>query len=167
MTEGLSLRVIGRKFKISPSTLSRHRPHIPDIKTPVEIFLPPADDSVIDQLKALIADSKRIARKAETSGHLQSAVAALKTINGHLELLARLSGELSNTGVAVQVNVGVGVRDKARWGDSSDAVLDWALARHIGHQITFEPQAIERLKLLNAAPCPQCERFGCKHDTAI
>lgn len=122
----------------------------------------------IDQQRAVCAATWKLVNQALKKGNLGVATTNLRNLTEAIKSLSAHTGELATPGgVAVQVNVGVGVRDKARWGDSSDAVLDWALARHIGHQITFEPQAIERLQLLNAAPCPQCERFGCKHDTAI
>jgi len=142
---GLSLRTIGRKYSVSASGLSRHRPHIPKERAEAAAVVAPSTGSPSDQLKVVVEDLRRVAKMAETRCHLQGAVAVLKTIGSHLELLAKLSGELQQPGVAVQVNVGT--RDRERWGGSSDEVLDWALARMIAHQITFEPQPIERLKL--------------------
>jgi hypothetical protein len=162
MLSGLSLRTIGKKHEVSYSMLSRHRPHIPKEEAEAAIVVLPASGSVTDQLKALIEDTRRVARKAEQSGHLQSAVGALKTINAHLELLGKLTGELQrDSSVAIGVNVKVG---RAVWEDSSLAVMDWAFARRLDRMTSFEPEAINKLRMLAAAPCPSCQHWKCQHD---
>jgi len=161
MCSGLSVRAVGKKYKLGIATISRHRPHIPKGQAEAAIVVPPSTGSLSDQLKALIEDTRRVARKAEQSGHLQSAVAALKTINGHLELLAKLSGELQQTG---SVAVGVNVNIRQAWESSSTEVLRWALARHIDKTFKFDPAALANLKLMAAAPCPDCKRYNCPHD---
>jgi hypothetical protein len=161
MLSGLSLRTIGKKHEVSYSMLSRHRPHIPKSQEEAAIVVPPSTGSLTDQLKALIEDTRRVARLAEQSGHLQSAVGALKTINGHLELLAKLTGELQQPG-GVSVNV---VNIRAAWENTSIDVLRWALGRHINQMSKFDPQALDELRLLSAGPCPECHRVnGCQHD---
>jgi hypothetical protein len=158
---GLSVRAIGKKYGIGIATISRHRAHVPKGQLEAAIVVPPSTGSLSDQLKALIEDTRRVARKAEQSGHLQSAVAALKTINGHLELLAKLSGELQQTG---SVAVGVNVNIRQAWEGTSTEVLRWALARHIAQTYSFEPSVIENLKAMAGGPCPDCKRYNCQHD---
>jgi len=161
MCSGLSVRAIGKKYGIGIATISRHRAHLPKGQAEAAVVIPPSPVGLTDQVKALIEDTRRVARKAEQSGHLQSAVAALKTINGHLELLGKLTGELQrDAGVAIGVNVNI----RAAWQDSSIDVLNWALGRHIAQMVSFQPEALDKLRLLSAGPCPECKRFGCAHD---
>jgi transposase-like protein len=154
---GVSLRAVARKYNVSPSTLSRHRHHIKKEQAEAALIVPPSIGSPSDQLKVVVEDLRRVAKMAETSGHLQSAVAALKTIGGHLELLAKLSGELQQPGT-VNVNI------RAAWEGIDPAVMLWALARHIEQMLSTDPHALDNLKQLAAGPCPLCKRYGCAHD---
>jgi len=161
MCSGLSVRAIGKKYGIGIATISRHRAHIPKGQAEAAVVVLPSTGSLTDQLKALIEDTRRVAKLAETSGHLQAAVGALKTINTHLELLAKLTGELQQPG-GVSVNV---LNIRAAWENTSIDVLRWALGRHINQMSKFDPQALDELKLLSAGPCPECHRVnGCQHD---
>jgi transposase-like protein len=59
-------------------------------------------DSLLSQLKELMARTERIFVKAEESGDLRTALAAVKEGRGNLELLGRLIGELQD-GVTVNL----------------------------------------------------------------
>ncbi len=117
----------------------------------------------IDQQRAVCAATWKLVNQALKKGNLGVATTNLRNLTEAIKALSAHTGELAAPGgVAVQVNIGT--RDRARWADSSDEALDWGFGRAIAR---LEQREIERLKLLAAAPCPQCGRFGCKHDTTI
>jgi len=61
--------------------------------------------SLLDQVRALLADARRIQQAAEAAKDLRTALSAVREQARTLELLARLLGELeSSTTVTVNVN---------------------------------------------------------------
>ena len=63
-------------------------------------------DSLLDQVRALQAKTMAILQKAESTGDLRTATAAIGQARQNLDLLGRLAGELK-TGENTTVNVGV------------------------------------------------------------
>jgi hypothetical protein len=160
----LSYRELEARYGIGRASVSRHKPHIPaePAEAATQLDIEPLSGPIVQQVQRIIQDTRLLIAKAEKSGHYQVAMNGLKAIGSNLELLARLTGELqSGTQIAVGVNVNV---ERERWGGSDLNVLRWALARHVASMITFAPEAIDELRLLAAAPCPQCNRVGCPHD---
>jgi hypothetical protein len=164
-TGELSFRELQARYGVGRASLSRHKPHIPAELTEAatESAVEPLTGTLVEQTRKVIEETRALVKKAEQSGHYQVAMNGLKAIGSNLELLAKLTGELqSGTQIAVGVNVNV---ERERWGASDLNVLRWALARHVAGMVTFAPEAIEELRQLAAAPCPQCNRLGCSHDT--
>jgi hypothetical protein len=75
-------------------------------------------DSLVDQLKRLTDDARRIQKKAEAAMDYRGALAGVRELTRLVELAARLSGELAGQHVNVQTNV---VTDSN--GSISNAVL--------------------------------------------
>lgn len=60
-------------------------------------------DSLLGQLKELMARTERIFKKADEAGDLRAALQAIREGRGNLELLGKLLGELQD-GVTVNIN---------------------------------------------------------------
>jgi hypothetical protein len=184
LTARVADREVERRFPgVTRASISRHRrnhlgagPDDPTAALTPEV-LPPQDSKKkgsaaetnidqrkgIDQQRAVCAATWKLVNQALKKGNLGVATTNLRNLTEAIKALSAHTGELATPGgVAVQVNIGT--RDRARWADSSDEALDWGFGRAIAR---LEQREIERLKLLAAAPCPQCGRFGCKHDTTI
>ncbi len=103
---GVSLRNIAERFSVSPTSLHRHKKHIPEQLT---IAQDAKEASQADRLLAEVKDLQNratgILNKAEMAGDLPTALKAIKEAKGCLELLAKLQGELQQEGtVNIHVN---------------------------------------------------------------
>jgi hypothetical protein len=107
LLEKRPLRQIERRFGCCRAALSRHsRSHIPENlkkEATAEIAAVGAGDDrpVVDQVKSVCADMRRLIKRAEQSGHLQIASQTMKNLATTLETLAKLTGELEQPPTAV------------------------------------------------------------------
>jgi hypothetical protein len=104
---GQSLRNISENVpQCSVTSLHRHKEHLPrELARAREAEQISSADSLLDQVQALQAKAMAILNTAERSGNLRVALAAIREARGNLELLARLLGELKETGTTVNVLV--------------------------------------------------------------
>lgn len=162
-----STREIAERFKVGRMSCHRHKEfHIGAAMVAVvekrDIEIAAAAGSLSEKLEQIVSDGRRIVAKAEKTGQLSVALAGLRTLTAALEVLGKVTGELqSGTQIAVGLNVNVA---REKWNGTDLSVLRWALARHVAQMVTFQPAAIEELRQLAAAPCPECGRVGCQHD---
>ncbi len=89
---GTSCRDVAGRFGTSKSAVDRHRPHIPRA---LAWAAARAEDvraeSVLDKVRGLEADARRIARQAEAEGDTRAAMAGVKLL---LDVVAKL-GDLA------------------------------------------------------------------------
>ncbi len=114
----------------------------------------------IDQQRAVCTATWRLIEKALKKGNLGIATSNLRNMTEAIKSLGAMTGELQKD----SHNISVNINSRAAWEGSSQSVLRWALARHVNATFSFDPQAIENLRLLAEGPCPDCQRYGCAHD---
>jgi hypothetical protein len=89
------LRDIAAQNGTSSSALFRHSQHIPGALLAAKGVEKAADaESLLDQVRGLVRRANSIMDKAEKSGKLQTALAAIREARCCLELLGKISGEL-------------------------------------------------------------------------
>jgi hypothetical protein len=100
----LPLRELAASYSLSVSALQRHKgQHIPAaISQVVQAREIGRADSLFDHVRGLQARSAAILEKAESSGDLRAALAALRELRGILELLARLA---TRNGTMVEIAI--------------------------------------------------------------
>jgi hypothetical protein len=94
LVEGkIPVRELATIHSLSASALQRHKTqHVPaDLALAVEATKITHADSLFDHVRALQTRSAAILERAETSGDLRAALAALRELRGILELLGRLA----------------------------------------------------------------------------
>ncbi len=98
------LRELAASYSLSVSALQRHKSqHIPAaISQVVQARELGRADSLFDHVRGLQARSAAILEKAEGSGDLRAALAALRELRGILELLARLA---TRNGTMVEIAI--------------------------------------------------------------
>ena len=102
---GEPLRTIADQFGRSKTALLRHREHVVPALALAKQAAEVADaDSLLEKVRGLEADARRIAAAAEVAADLRTALAGVRELTRIVELLARLRGELGNEG-SVTVNV--------------------------------------------------------------
>jgi hypothetical protein len=102
-----SIRDIAGQYGLKRASLDRHRQaHIPvALAQATQAAEVVEATSLLDQVRALLADARRIQQAAEAAKDLRTALSAVREQARTLELLARLLGELeSSTTVTVNVN---------------------------------------------------------------
>ncbi len=106
LLDGTPYRHIAARFDTSTGALQRHKDeHLPValVKAKEAENIAEADD-LLGQVRALQGRALTILDKAEATGDLRTALAAIREARGNLELLARLLGELQE-GATVNVLV--------------------------------------------------------------
>jgi len=100
---GEPLRNISERVSVSATSLHRHKSeHIPiELTKAKEARQISSADDLLRQVQALHAKAMAILNTAEKSGDLRTALAAVREARGNLELLARLLGELRETGPSI------------------------------------------------------------------
>lgn len=94
------MRAIASQNRVSHETIRRHRPHVPKrLLAVVEKAEVLRAESIVDRVRALEADARRIATKAETDGDLRCSVAALKTV---LDILSKVAELVAKADVAAE-----------------------------------------------------------------
>ena len=99
-------RSVAKRFELSESAVYRHKTeHLPAhlLKAREVEELAQADD-LLEQVRYLQAHALDILDRAEKSGDLRTALAAISQVRGNLELLGKLAGELDERPV-VNLNV--------------------------------------------------------------
>jgi hypothetical protein len=103
---GAPYRSVAKRFELSESAVYRHKTeHLPAhlLKAREAEEVTRADD-LLDQVRNLQAHALDILERAEKSGDLRTALAAISQARGNLELLGKLAGELDERPV-VNLNV--------------------------------------------------------------
>jgi hypothetical protein len=96
LLSGEPLRNIAERVSVSVTSLFRHKSHLSEtLKKSREVAEVSRADSLIDQLKRLANDARRIQKKAEAANDYRGALAGIRELTRLVELAARLSGELN------------------------------------------------------------------------
>ena len=106
LVTGAPYRTVAKRFELSESAVYRHKTeHLPAhlLKAKEAEELARADD-LLDQVRNLQTHSLNILERAEETGDLRTALAAISQARGNLELLGKLAGELDERPV-VNLNV--------------------------------------------------------------
>ena len=102
-----SLKKISAFCGISVTSLHRHKKeHLPvsllKAKDAAEVVI---GENLLESIRALHERTLKILAEAEAAGKLETALKAIQQARAHLELLAKLDGQLKDTGhVAITVN---------------------------------------------------------------
>ncbi len=92
---GEALRSIAEHFSLSVGSVYRHKSHVSDLlkksRDAAELF---RADNLVDQLKQLVDDARRVQKKAEAANDYRAALAGVRELTRLVELAVRLSGEL-------------------------------------------------------------------------
>jgi hypothetical protein len=103
-----SYRSIARQYSgaLTVSSIERHRKHLPAVLVSgAHAAEASRADDLLSKIRQLEADCRRVLGVAEGAKDLKTTVAAIRESTRLIELLARLSGELKDKSIAVQVNV--------------------------------------------------------------
>ncbi len=104
---GEPYRTVSDRFGPSKTALLRHREHVPAALAEARQAERVADaDSLLDKVRGLEADARRIGAAAEKAGDARTALAAVRELIRIVDLLGRLRGELDGQGVTVKVKSG-------------------------------------------------------------
>jgi hypothetical protein len=153
----IPLSRISQQTKLSIDSLQRHKSHMGKNivrSVPYEAEQALSSVTLLSRVQSLIVEVREIANCAKKNKSWASAISALRELRSCLELLGRMSGELSQTpgpklSVAVGVNVNSGQQPEHDDGDSGD--LDLQIARHVMEATdNFNPVEIARLQELCA-----------------
>jgi len=146
---------IAAQTKLSVDALQRHKTHMGKniVRTvPFEAEQVLSSVTLLSRVQSLIVEVREIANCAKKNKSWASAISALRELRSCLELLGRMSGELSQTPgpkVSVGVIVNSGQPQSAESDDGDGGDLDLQIARHVMEATNdFDPVEIERLKLL-------------------
>src|SRR6516225_41609 len=108
LLSGKTYREITGSFPLSKSALERHRDHITSsLAKAKEAAVVANADSLLEQLKQLSADARRIQQKAEQARDYRAALAGVRELVRIVDLVARLSGELQERNETNIMNVHV------------------------------------------------------------
>src|SRR5215216_5788772 len=106
LVTGAPYRSVAKRFELSESSVYRHKTgHLPAhlLKAREAKEAARADD-LLDQVRNLQAHALDILERAEETGDLRTALAAISQARGNLELLGKLAGELDERPV-VNLNI--------------------------------------------------------------
>jgi transposase-like protein len=106
LVTGAPYRSVAKRFGLSESAIYRHKSdHLPAhlLKAREVEEMAQADD-LLEQVRHLQTHALDILERAEKSGDLRTALAAISQARGNLELLGKLAGELDERPV-VNLNV--------------------------------------------------------------
>jgi hypothetical protein len=111
---GTPLRQIAQQHGASATALHRHKKHIfKGLVVAREAAVIAKADTLLDQVRNLLAQAERLTERAEQAGSLDTALRGIAQVRGVLELLGEVSGQLAGKGtqIAIGFNSGVPVRD--------------------------------------------------------
>jgi hypothetical protein len=106
LVTGAPYRSVAKRFELSESSVYRHKTeHLPaHLLKAREVEDVARADDLLEQVRHLQAHALDILERAEKSGDLRTALAAISQARGNLELLGKLAGELDERSV-VNLNV--------------------------------------------------------------
>src|SRR5215203_2994195 len=106
LVSGAPYRSVAKQYALSESAVYRHKTeHLPvHLLKAREVEEVAQADDLLEQVSNLQAHALGILERAEKSGDLRTALAAISQARGNLELLGKLAGELDERPV-VNVNV--------------------------------------------------------------
>jgi transposase-like protein len=106
LVTGAPYRSVAKRFELSESAVYRHKTeHLPaQLLKAREVEEAARADDLLDQVRNLQAHALDILERAEKSGDLRTALAAISQARGNLELLGKLAGELDERPV-VNLNI--------------------------------------------------------------
>jgi hypothetical protein len=124
---GDSYRTIAQRFAVSRDAVVRHRRHLPEALTHAreakEII---HGDRLVDQLRDLRSEAKRLKEKAEQAGDYRTALAAVRELCRIVELIAKMTGELDSHTETKILNVTLDAETARR-------ISETFLARHLAN----------------------------------
>jgi transposase-like protein len=106
LVSGAPYRSVAKRFGLSESAVYRHKTeHLPaQLLKAREVEETARADDLLEQVRNLQTHALGILERAEKSGDLRTALAAISQARGNLELLGKLAGELDERPV-VNLNV--------------------------------------------------------------
>jgi hypothetical protein len=124
LISGTPVRDIAGRHGLSKSSIDRHKKHIPvALQKAREAVVVSNADTLLHQVKDLQSKALQILTDAQAAGDPKTALMAIREARSTLELLGKVSGELS--GQSVNVAVGVSLLTTPEW-----AVMIRVLAKH-------------------------------------
>lgn len=114
MVDGGAYRGIAKQFRVSPSAVYRHCPHVlKSLAQAREAQQIAQSTTLLGRVELLIRDCQGISKKAQRAREWHAAVTACREIRGCLELLAEVSGELRKKSEEVNVDVNINLARRA------------------------------------------------------
>src|SRR5215217_256255 len=106
LVSGAPYRSVAKRFGLSESAVYRHKTeHLPaHLSKAKEAEEAARADDLLDQVRHLQTHALDILERAEKSGDLRTALAAISQARGNLELLGKLAGQLDERPV-VNLNI--------------------------------------------------------------
>src|SRR5215213_10789700 len=106
LVSGAPYRSVAKRFGLSESAVYRHKTeHLPaHLLKAQEVEEVARADDLLEQVRNLQAHALDILERAEKTGDLRTALAAISQARGNLELLGKLAGELDERPV-VNLNI--------------------------------------------------------------
>jgi hypothetical protein len=106
LVRGAPYRSVAKLFGLSESAVYRHKvEHLPaHLLKAKEVEEAARADDLLEQVRSLQAHALGILERAEKTGDLRTALAAISQARGNLELLGKLAGELDERPV-VNLNI--------------------------------------------------------------
>jgi transposase-like protein len=106
LVSGAPYRSVAKRFELSESAVYRHKTdHLPaHLLMAKEVEEAARADDLLEQVRNLQTHALDILERAEKTGDLRTALAAISQARGNLELLGKLAGELDERPV-VNLNV--------------------------------------------------------------
>jgi transposase-like protein len=106
LVSGAPYRSVAKRFGLSESAVYRHKvEHLPThLLKAKEVEETTRADDLLEQVKDLQVHALDILERAEKTGDLRTALAAISQARGNLELLGKLAGELDERPI-VNLNV--------------------------------------------------------------
>lgn len=150
LLRNISLRKIAEEHGASAWSIHRHSKHVARViaKAASEEARQVTEASnLLGRVESLLDECREIAKNAKENKAWPAAVAALREVRSCVELLARLRGELKQSGT--QVNVGVAVNLPQPGASEDDGDVELQIARHVAEATAgFDPVEIRRLQML-------------------
>src|SRR5215217_5415495 len=106
LVSGAPYRSVAKRFGLSESAVFRHKTeHLPvHLLKAREVEEVVQADNLLEQVRNLQTHALDILERAETTGDLRTALAAISQARGNLELLGKLAGELDER-LVVNLNI--------------------------------------------------------------
>ncbi len=90
LARGASIRDTAQRFGLSRSSVARHRGHMADLVPIAQPIMTDAPESLVDTLKRILVDARRVAGLAESAEEYGAAVAALREQARIAEIVVRV-----------------------------------------------------------------------------